>query len=62
MQRDRVAFIVYVDLDPVPGQMHSKESAQNIIRGILQERLGSYDPVISSAPARIQPQAFQEKK
>ena len=56
MERKRVAFVVYVDLDPVPGQMHSTESAQNIIRHILQDRLRPYNPIVSLAPEAAQPE------
>lgn len=51
----RKAFIVYVDLDPVPGTFHSQESAQNVIRGILNDRISHYNPMVSLAPTDLQP-------
>lgn len=51
----RKAFIVYVDLDPNPGTMHSQESAQNVIRNVLYQRMPHYNPTVSLAPADIQP-------
>lgn len=53
--RKRKAFLVYVDLDEMPGAMHSKESAQNAIRGILYDRIPHYNPTVSLAPASLQP-------
>jgi hypothetical protein len=53
----RKAFVVYVNLDPVPGTFHTQESAQNVIRGILEDRLPeSYNPMVSLAPAELQPE------
>lgn len=47
MQRTRVKLSVFVDLDPVPGYFHSKESAQNGVRGILQRSIPQYAPLVS---------------
>lgn len=52
----RVALIVYVDLDQVPGPFHSKESAQNNVRGILENQINHYNPMVSLAPAEFQPE------
>jgi hypothetical protein len=54
--RTRVAFVVYVDLDPVPGEFYSKESAQHSIRNVLVDALGHYDPIVSLAPLPLQPE------
>jgi hypothetical protein len=54
MEKIRKAYIVYVDLDPVPGAMHSKESAQHYIRMVLINSLGNYNPTVSLAPASLQ--------
>lgn len=59
MERTRKAFVVYVDLDPLPGPMHSQESAQNIIRNVLSQQMPHYNPTISLAPAIMQPQSSQ---
>jgi hypothetical protein len=51
----RIALVVYVDLDPTPGPFHSKESAQNNVRGILESQINHYNPVVSLAPTDLQP-------
>lgn len=50
----RKAYIVYVDLDPLPGIMHSQESAQNVIRNVLYQRMPKYNPIVSLAPNEFQ--------
>lgn len=55
MYKTRRAFVVYVDLDPVPGTFHSQESAQNSIRGILLRAIPHYNPMVSLAPDHMQP-------
>lgn len=52
---NRVAFLVYVDLDPVPGTFHTQESAQNSLRAILNQHMKHYCPLVSLAPAELQP-------
>jgi hypothetical protein len=47
MARTRIKLSVYVDLDDIPGAFHSAESAQNIVRNILRDTLGHYDPLVS---------------
>jgi hypothetical protein len=49
MERTRIKLEVYVDLDPVPGAFHTKESAQNGIRTILNGAIPHYNPVVSIA-------------
>lgn len=56
MNRDRRAFVVYVDLDPVPGVMYSQESAQTTLRRILNEAIPHYNPSVALAPNDIQPE------
>lgn len=51
----RRAFVVYVDLDPVSGTMHSQESAQTVIQAVLSDRIEHYNPVVSLAPTHLQP-------
>lgn len=48
MERTRVRLDVWVDLDPVPGAFHSKESAQNHVRSILNDRISHYHPMVST--------------
>lgn len=52
----RKAFLVYVDLDPVPGEMHTQESAQNVLRSILNHMIPAYNPIVSLAPREYQPE------
>ena len=49
MERTRIKLDVYVDLDPVPGTFHTKESAQNVVRNILNGAISHYNPVVSIA-------------
>lgn len=53
--RRRVSLILFVDLDPLPGSMYSQESAQNIIRFALRNRIEHYNPMVSLAPENLQP-------
>lgn len=48
MERKRIKLEVYVDLDPVPGTFHSKESARNVVANILNERIPHYNPMVST--------------
>jgi hypothetical protein len=54
MTRQRRAFLVYVDLDPLPGIMHTQESAQNHINNVLHEFFRPYKPMASLAPFTVQ--------
>ena len=56
MERQRKAYVVYVDLDPMPGAMHTQESGQNIISSVLSDRIGHYNPIVSLAPSYLQPE------
>lgn len=49
MERTRIKLTVYVDLDPVPGTFHTKESAQNAVRNILNGSIPHYNPLVSIA-------------
>lgn len=54
--RKRVAMLVYVDLDPVPGGAFSDEdSALQLMGHILDQRIGHYNPIVSFAPEGFQP-------
>lgn len=46
--RQRVKLEVYVDLDPIPGAFHSKESARNFVDGILKANIPHYNPMVST--------------
>ena len=45
----RVRLVVYVDLDPIPGTFHTKESARDQVERILKETIGHYDPLVHVA-------------
>jgi len=51
-KKNRILLKVYVDLDPVPGAFHTKESARAIIGQILAERIPHYNPRVSVTPNR----------
>lgn len=48
--RRQARFIVFVDLDDVPGTMHTEESAEQIIRNVLHQRMGHYNPQVHAIP------------
>lgn len=56
----RAAFIVEVDLDPIPGVMDTKESALAVLRSILDLRISHYNPVVHLVPAEFQPRVRAE--
>lgn len=56
----RVALLVYVDLDPVPGPFHTEDSALNNLRGILEDQINHYNPVVAFAPDPYQPRVDDE--
>lgn len=47
-------FIVRLDLDPVPGEMHTVESAQSVLLDRLREYLSPYNPTVHVAPDTVQ--------
>lgn len=49
MKKERIKLEVYVNLDPVPGTFHSKESARNVVDRILKESIPHYEPMVSIA-------------
>lgn len=54
--KQRIALLVYVDLDPVPGGAFSDEkSALDCTADILDQRVGHYNPIVSFAPDELQP-------
>lgn len=52
----RHAFIIYVNLDPVPGSFYTQESALRNVGGILTNFLSHYEPSVGNAPAEFQPE------
>lgn len=52
----RKAFVVYVDLDDVPGEFHTQESALHALRNVLRNTIGHYNPMVSLAPETLQPE------
>jgi hypothetical protein len=47
----KARLLVVVDLDEVPGTMHTVESAQQVTQNVLFQRMSHYNPVVSLAPA-----------
>ena len=43
---DRIALLVLIDLDPLPGAMHTPASAKENVEAILLTRLPHYAPVV----------------
>lgn len=44
MEREKIKLLVEIELDPIPGAMHTPESAVMIIDRILFNLLGPYKP------------------
>jgi hypothetical protein len=54
MDRTRIKLDVYVDLDPVPGEFGSAESARNVTAEVLERQLGNYKPLVSIASRNVE--------
>lgn len=52
---DRKVYIIHVDLDPIPGTMHTEESALAVVRNILFQSMGSYNTEVLTTPPGIIP-------
>jgi len=48
--RERIMLQVMVDLDPVPGAMHTPDGARAIVEAILMSRIPHYTPVVVVPP------------
>jgi len=53
MSRRKARLLVVVELDDIPGTMHTAESALQTTQNILFQRMGHYNPRVSFAPAPI---------
>lgn len=42
----RIELFISIDLDRIPGAMHTEESAREVVQQVLQDRLGHYRPVV----------------
>jgi len=42
----RAAFVVIVDLDPIPGAFHTEKSAKENVEAILLNNIPHYHPVV----------------
>lgn len=42
----RALLTVLIDLDPVPGTMHTGDSAKDAVQSALHNQLGHYNPVV----------------
>jgi hypothetical protein len=47
----KARLLVVVDLDQMPGTMHTAQSAQEVIQNVLYQRMSHYKPAVSLAPA-----------
>lgn len=50
---ERIRIAIAVDLDPVPGDFHTVESAEKIVQTILLDRLPHYNPVVLEGPEAL---------
>lgn len=62
MERIRKAFLVFVDLDPVPGTMNTPESATFALENILRSMIPHYNPHVTLAPESDQPISISGQK
>lgn len=49
MRKARV--LVVINLDDMPGTMHTAESAREVVQNVLYQRMSHYKPAVSLAPA-----------
>lgn len=62
MSRQRKAFLIYVDLDPLPGMMHSPENVKDHLREIFNSFFKPYKPYVDIAPMSVQlPQTVEAR-
>jgi len=43
-------MIIAVDLDPIPGEMHTAESARQVVQSILDRSIKHYNPKVHAIP------------
>jgi len=55
----RKAYLVYVDLDETPGNMHTEASAMSNIYAVLCNSLYTYNPKVYFAPDELQTEKTQ---
>lgn len=41
-----ITLTVEVRLDPIPGAMHTEQSARDIVQNILDHSIGHYNPIV----------------
>lgn len=46
MAKERIMLEIILDLDPVPGTFHTKESARDQVEAILLSMIRHYNPVV----------------
>jgi hypothetical protein len=61
MERRTATLSVTVNLDMLPGTMHTPESAEEIITAVLNEMIGRYRPVVSLQPTTSCGHPFYQK-
>lgn len=50
MSRRRTVMIIAIDLDDIPGDMHTAESARFIVRQTLMNSMPHYNPNVHAIP------------
>lgn len=43
---DRISLTILVNLDPIPGAMHTPEQARDSIQAMLLSRIPHYEPIV----------------
>lgn len=56
MADKRIAFVVYVNIDPMPGVFHTDQSALDSLDDILKNAIPHYSPSVAHAPDSMQPE------
>ncbi len=46
MKKERVKFLVVMDLDPVPGMFHTWDSCEQFLRQTLKNSVPHYNPKV----------------
>lgn len=54
MPHKKVALIVYIDLDPIPGVMHTEDSAREVVSAHLTNAMNHYNPRVLVGPPHMQ--------
>lgn len=53
MNRERIALIIFVDLDPVPGEFNTRESWKRQLQGAMNGMVSHYHPQVEVGDATL---------